>query len=159
MIRWKDSVWILYDSVNPGLRDILISATEPKQRILHCFSNTTWKHLKCIFKDSTPCKCYNQFATWWTWRHITRRNYMRGILEQLIPANSKHWSTSLTHAEKIWSNKGYMSPGYLISRPLALHLIKTSYFIGPLYVTFFCLGTRFHQKICCHSAYSFLTHR
>lgn len=28
-----------------------------------------------------------------------------------------------------------------------LHLIKTSYFIGPLYVTFFWLGTRFHQKL------------
>ena len=40
----------------------------------------------------------------------------------------KHWSTSLTHAEKIWSNKGYMSPCTSLKPRISLDLYMSHFF-------------------------------
>ena len=65
-------------------------------------------------------------------KETTWEGYSNSSRQPIPNTDPPHWY--------IWSNKGYMSLGYLISRPLALHLIKTSYFIRPLYVTFFLFG-------------------
>lgn len=125
MIRWKDSVCTLrlaweipwYQPLNQNCEFFTV------------FPILLENIYKAFSKTVLLANVITNLLREWTWRHITRRKQlMRGILEELTPANSKHWSTSLTHAEKIWSNKGYMSPCTSLKPRISLDLYMSHFF-------------------------------